>query len=57
MVAADRDHATEWALAALLPALVTRATERERLLHLLREGNHGVVLPAAERLLTVLPNH
>ncbi|MFE9633949.1 hypothetical protein [Streptomyces sp. NPDC006463] len=57
VVAADRDHATEWALAALLPALVTRANERERLLHLLREGKHGVVPAAAERLLTVLPNH
>ncbi|WP_328763390.1 hypothetical protein [Streptomyces sp. NBC_00272] len=57
VVAADRDDGAEWALAALLPALVTGADERDRLLHLLRFGGHGVVPAAAERLLTVLPTH
>ncbi|KOU32395.1 hypothetical protein ADK52_01460 [Streptomyces sp. WM6372] len=57
VVAADHDHDTEWALAALLPALVTGANERDRLLHLLRFGGHGAVPAAAERLLTVLTTH
>lgn len=57
VVAADRDRDTEWALAALLPALVTRTNERDRLFHLLREGVHGEVPAVSERLLTVLPTH
>ncbi|MFG2984170.1 hypothetical protein ACGFYQ_23445 [Streptomyces sp. NPDC048258] len=57
VVAADRDHATEWALAALLPALVTRTDERNRLLHLLTFGKDGLVPAVSERLLTVLPTH
>ncbi|MBT2542243.1 hypothetical protein J7E99_16355 [Streptomyces sp. ISL-44] len=55
--AADRDRDTEWALAALLPALVTRTDEHNRLLHLLTFGNHGVLPAVSQRLLTVLPTH
>ncbi|MFF8655329.1 hypothetical protein [Streptomyces huasconensis] len=54
---ADRDRSTEWALAALLPALVTTATEHQRVSHLLRTmpGEDGAPPPpAAGRLLTVL---
>ncbi|MGR4882952.1 hypothetical protein ACIPUC_26605 [Streptomyces sp. LARHCF249] len=57
VVAADRDRDTEWALAALLPALATSANERDRLSHLLRHGVHGEVPAVSERLLTVLPTH
>lgn len=56
---ADRSSTTEWALAALLPALVTTVPEHQRLTHLLRTmpGEDGAPPPpAAARLLTVLPN-
>lgn len=58
VLAADRDPAAEWALAALLPALVTSAPEHRRIDHLLRTmpGEDGArPPPAAGRLLTVLP--
>ncbi|MFF8030566.1 hypothetical protein [Streptomyces sp. NPDC016626] len=55
---ADRSTATEWALAALLPGLVTTPTEHQRLSHLLRtmpgeDGNPPP--PVAARLLSTLP--
>ncbi|MET8244658.1 hypothetical protein ABZV31_09710 [Streptomyces sp. NPDC005202] len=55
---ADHSTATEWALAALLPALVTTPAELQRLSHLLRtmpgeDGNPPP--PVAARLLTTLP--
>ncbi|MFF3909250.1 hypothetical protein ACFYZJ_25445 [Streptomyces sp. NPDC001848] len=55
---ADRSTAVEWALAALLPTLVTTAAEHQRLSHLLRtmpgeDGNPPP--PVAARLLTTLP--
>ncbi|MFC0600566.1 hypothetical protein [Streptomyces palmae] len=56
---ADRDPGTEWALAALLPTLVTSAAEHQRLDHLLRTlpGEDGTPPPsAASRLRTVLPS-
>ncbi|MEU7055139.1 hypothetical protein [Streptomyces sp. NPDC046197] len=55
---ADRSTAVEWALAALLPALVTTSTEHLRLGHLLRTmpGEDGAPPPqVAARLLTTLP--
>ncbi|KUO21160.1 hypothetical protein [Streptomyces dysideae] len=55
---ADRSEATEWALAALLPQLVTTPTEYQRLSHLLRTmpGADGAPRPrVADRLLTTLP--
>ncbi|WP_053661895.1 hypothetical protein [Streptomyces sp. MMG1121] len=55
---ADRSTAVEWALAALLPRLVTTATEHERLSHLLRTmpGEDGTPPPeVTARLLTALP--
>ncbi|MFJ9028358.1 hypothetical protein ACIRQP_07515 [Streptomyces sp. NPDC102274] len=58
VLAASRDSATEWALAALLAELVTSATERQRLAHLLRTmpGEDGASPPpVADRLLSVLP--
>ncbi|MFE0099598.1 hypothetical protein [Streptomyces sp. NPDC059009] len=57
---ADQDPPTEWALAALLPALVTTVAEHQRLSHLLRtmRGEDGAPPPpVADRLLTVLPVH
>ncbi|MFE1879894.1 hypothetical protein [Streptomyces diastatochromogenes] len=57
---ADRSASVEWALAALLPRLVTTATEYERLSHLLRTmpGEDGTPPPeVAARLLTVLSVH
>ncbi|GGL74416.1 hypothetical protein GCM10010129_17720 [Streptomyces fumigatiscleroticus] len=54
---ADRSTATEWALAALLPRLVTTASEYQRLSHLLRTmpGEDGAPPPpVAARLLTTL---
>lgn len=44
---ADRERATEWALAALLPALAATATEHQRLSHLLRTmpGEDGAPPP------------
>ncbi|WP_405999125.1 hypothetical protein [Streptomyces sp. NBC_00829] len=60
VLAADRDATAEWALAALLPALVGTAAEHRRLDHLLRTmpGEDGEPPPpAASRLLTVLPTH
>ncbi|MEU9142723.1 hypothetical protein [Streptomyces sp. NPDC048349] len=57
VVAADRDRDTEWALAALLPALATGTRERDRLSHLLHHGVHGEVPAVSVRLLTVLPTH
>ncbi|MEU5100596.1 hypothetical protein [Streptomyces sp. NPDC020996] len=56
---ADRSRAAEWALAALLPALVTTAIEHHRLSHLLRTmpGEDGERPPSvAARLLTTLPH-
>ncbi|WP_328977824.1 hypothetical protein [Streptomyces canus] len=56
---ADRDPATEWALASLLRALVTTTAEHQRLSHLLRtlRGEDGAPAPeVAARLLTVLPD-
>ncbi|MGX1132480.1 hypothetical protein RKD49_004670 [Streptomyces glaucescens] len=55
---AARSTATEWALAALLPRLVTTTPEYQRLSHLLRtmpgeDGNPPP--PVAARLLTTLP--
>ncbi|MER5934389.1 hypothetical protein [Streptomyces sp. NPDC002054] len=55
--AADSSPPTEWALAALLPQLVTDGTEHRRIEHLLHtiRGDDGGPRPAvAERLLTVL---
>ncbi|MCH0563285.1 hypothetical protein [Streptomyces sp. MUM 2J] len=55
---ADRSPGTEWALAALLPQLVTTPTEHQRLSHLLRTmpGQDGAPPPrVAARLLTTLP--
>jgi hypothetical protein len=55
---ADRSTAGEWALAALLPQLVTTPTEYQRLSHLLRTmpGEDGDPPPkVAARLLTTLP--
>ena len=55
---ADRATATEWALAALLPRLVTTSAEHDRLSHLLRTmpGEDGKPPPeVATRLLAVLP--
>ncbi|NUS08157.1 MAG: hypothetical protein HOV97_36980, partial [Nonomuraea sp.] len=55
---ADRATATEWALAALLPRLVTTSAEYDRLSHLLRTmpGEDGKPPPeVATRLLAVLP--
>ncbi|MEV0206097.1 hypothetical protein AB0H97_12935 [Streptomyces sp. NPDC050788] len=57
ILVADQDPATEWALASLLPALVTTPAEQQRLSHLLRtvRGEDGARAPAvAARLLTVL---
>ncbi|MEU8953923.1 hypothetical protein AB0C93_06445 [Streptomyces sp. NPDC048518] len=56
--AADHDQATECALAGLLPALVTTASEHQRLSHLLRtvRGEDGAPPPSvAARLLAALP--
>ncbi|MFF9347994.1 hypothetical protein [Streptomyces sp. NPDC014734] len=58
VLAADHDPSTEWALAALLPALVTTPSQRQRLSHLLRTmpGEDGAdPPPVANRLLAVLP--
>ncbi|MBW8735739.1 MAG: hypothetical protein JF621_00910 [Streptomyces turgidiscabies] len=55
---ADRSTTTEWALAHLLPTLVTTPAEYQRLGHLLRTmpGEDGAAPPAvAARLLTTLP--
>lgn len=55
---ADRSTTTEWALAALLPTLVTTPAEYQRLGHLLRTmpGEDGAAPPVvAARLLTTLP--
>ncbi|MFD3628945.1 hypothetical protein [Streptomyces sp. NPDC058698] len=55
---ASRSTATEWALAALLPTLVTTPTEHQRLSHLLRTmpGEDGNPPPeVAGRLLSTLP--
>ncbi|MDX3454341.1 hypothetical protein PV396_20745 [Streptomyces sp. ME02-8801-2C] len=55
---ADRSTTTEWALAALLPTLVTTPAEYQRLGHLLRTmpGEDGAAPPAvAARLITTLP--
>ncbi|NEC89786.1 DUF2863 family protein [Streptomyces sp. SID12501] len=58
VLVADRSTTTEWALAALLPALVTTPAEYQRLGHLLRTmpGEDGAQPPAvAARLVTTLP--
>ncbi|MGW2844956.1 hypothetical protein [Streptomyces sp. NPDC001274] len=58
VLVADRAPAAEWALAALLPALVTTEPEHRRISHLLRTmpGEDGAgPPPVAARLLTVLP--
>ncbi|MDX3747717.1 hypothetical protein [Streptomyces sp. AK08-02] len=58
VLVADRSTATEWALAALLPTLVTTPAEYQRLGHLLRTmpGEDGAKPPeVAARLLTTLP--
>jgi hypothetical protein len=55
---ADRATATEWALAALLPALVATPEDHQRLSHVLRtmSGEDGKPPPrVAARLLTTLP--
>ncbi|AZM54884.1 hypothetical protein DMA15_21900 [Streptomyces sp. WAC 01529] len=55
---ADLDPTSEWALAAMLPALVTTAAEQRRISHLLRtvRGEDGLSPPpVATRLLTALP--
>ncbi|MGW0882221.1 hypothetical protein [Streptomyces sp. NPDC002671] len=55
---AARSTAAEWALAALLPTLVTTPAEHQRLSHLLRtmSGEDGAPPPpVAARLLTTLP--
>lgn len=54
---ADRNTATEWALAALLPRLVASPADQQRISHLLRTmaGEDGAPPPpVAARLLTVL---
>ncbi|MFJ3665629.1 hypothetical protein ACIPSE_04140 [Streptomyces sp. NPDC090106] len=59
VLAAGRSTAVEWALAALLPALVTTSTDQQRLSHLLRTmpGEDGAPPPpVAARLLTTLPD-
>ncbi|MET9657929.1 hypothetical protein [Streptomyces sp. NPDC006510] len=56
-LSADHDPTTEWALAALLPSLVTTSSEHQRLSHLLRTmpGEDGAdPPPVAGRLLAVL---
>ncbi|MFF2329968.1 MULTISPECIES: hypothetical protein [unclassified Streptomyces] len=59
VLSADHDSGTEWALAALLPSLVTTPSEYQRLSHLLRtmpgEDGSGPP-PVAARLLVVLPH-
>lgn len=58
VLVADRSTAVEWALAALLPRLVTTPTELQRLSHLLRTmpGEDGDPPPeVAARLLGTLP--
>lgn len=58
VLVADRSTTTEWALAHLLPTLVTTPAEYQRLGHLLRTmpGEDGAAPPAvAARLLTTLP--
>ncbi|BFO14465.1 hypothetical protein SHKM778_08530 [Streptomyces sp. KM77-8] len=58
VLAADRSTTNEWALAALLPRLVTSPTEYQRLSHLLRTlpGEDGSPPPeVAARLLSTLP--
>ncbi|MFD5568182.1 hypothetical protein [Streptomyces cadmiisoli] len=58
VLAADRSTTAEWALAALLPGLVTSAPEHQRLSHLLRTmpGTDGDPPPdVAARLLSTLP--
>ncbi|PNV33227.1 hypothetical protein C1708_13540 [Streptomyces sp. DH-12] len=58
VLVADRSTAVEWALAALLPRLVTTPTEHQRLSHLLRTmpGEDGNPPPGvAARLLGTLP--
>jgi hypothetical protein len=58
VLTADRSQAAEWALAALLPQLVTTPAEGQRLSHLLRtmRGKNGAPPPeVAARLLTTLP--
>ncbi|MFI2204099.1 hypothetical protein ACH47Z_25610 [Streptomyces sp. NPDC020192] len=57
---ADRSPSVEWALAALLPRLVTTTADHQRLSHLLRTmpGEDGTPPPGvAARLLTVLTDH
>lgn len=59
VLVADRNEAAEWALAALLPKLVTAPDEHHRLSHLLRtmSGEYDGAPPpqVAGRLLTTLP--
>ncbi|MFF2010100.1 hypothetical protein ACFVWY_13625 [Streptomyces sp. NPDC058195] len=58
VLAASHAPGTEWALAALLPPLVTTAPEYQRISHLLRTmpGEDGAdPPPVASRLLAVLP--
>lgn len=57
---AERDATAEWALSALLPALVVDEADRARLSHLLRtlpSGEDGTPLRAAGRLLDHLATH
>ncbi|MCX4730169.1 hypothetical protein [Streptomyces sp. NBC_01363] len=59
VLSADHDPGTEWALAALLPSLVTTPSEHQRLSHLLRTmpGEDGTdPPPVTGRLLAVLPH-
>jgi hypothetical protein len=58
VLTAEHDSACEWALAALLPALIGSTSDHQRLTHLLRTmpGEDGAPPPpVASRLLTVLP--
>ncbi|MEV0256500.1 hypothetical protein AB0H82_19855 [Streptomyces sp. NPDC050732] len=56
---ADTDPSSESALAALLPALATTATDRRRISHLLRTVHNadGSVPQVAERLLAAVSTH
>jgi hypothetical protein len=57
VLAADADREAEWALAELLPSLITDETEEQRIVHLLqtvRGDDGGPRPPVADSLLTAL---